>query len=142
MSRGSAAFSCSSYSSRMQQCNFQNGMAKRKLEAKTMCTTSLTSPLVLHFLHVCNVQYWPKVTHAMKRASHVECNACNARIQRVLHRICYTRMSRIWSAFCIALLHECRASSVHFCVTFAHHNCIWHALHDVFVARVSSIHIL
>jgi hypothetical protein len=34
------------------------------------------------------IQYWPKVTHAKKRASHVGCNV-HARIQRVLHRICY-----------------------------------------------------
>jgi hypothetical protein len=29
----------------------------------------------------------------MKRASHVGCNACNARIQRVLHRICYSNVA-------------------------------------------------
>jgi hypothetical protein len=34
-----------------------------------------------------DIQYWPKVTHAMKRASPVGCNACNARIQRVLHGV-------------------------------------------------------
>jgi hypothetical protein len=103
-----------------------------------------------------------KVTHAMKRASHVGCNACNARIQRVLHRICYTRMLRIWSAYYIAFatrmsriwsaphLYNIRVTfaqhshnnSHNICVTFAHHNCICHALHDVFVARVSSIHVL
>jgi hypothetical protein len=41
------------------------------------------------------IQYWPKVTHAMKRASHVGCNACNARIQRVLHRPFAIWMSRM-----------------------------------------------
>jgi hypothetical protein len=29
----------------------------------------------------------------MKRASHVGCNACNGRIQRVLHRICYSNVA-------------------------------------------------
>jgi predicted nucleic acid-binding Zn ribbon protein len=43
-----------------------------------------------------------KSTHAMKRASHVGCNACNVRIQRVLHRICYSNvahMKRVYIAF-------------------------------------------
>jgi hypothetical protein len=42
-----------------------------------------------------NIQYWPKVTHAMKRASHVGCNAFKARIQRVLHRICYSNVAHM-----------------------------------------------
>jgi hypothetical protein len=36
-----------------------------------------------------------KSTHAMKRASHVGCNACNARIQRVLHHICYSNVAHM-----------------------------------------------
>jgi predicted nucleic acid-binding Zn ribbon protein len=43
--------------------------------------------------------YWPKVTHDMKRASHVGCNACNARIQLVLHRICYSNVAHVKRAF-------------------------------------------
>jgi hypothetical protein len=41
------------------------------------------------------IQYWPNVTHAMKRAPHVGCNACNARIQCVLHRICYSNVGHM-----------------------------------------------
>jgi hypothetical protein len=41
------------------------------------------------------LQYWPKVTHAMKRASHVGCNACNARIHRVLHRIWHSNVAHM-----------------------------------------------
>jgi hypothetical protein len=40
-------------------------------------------------IYINSIQYWPKVTHAKKRTSHVGCNACNARFRRVLHRICY-----------------------------------------------------
>jgi hypothetical protein len=53
-------------------------------------------------LHLGQLQYWPKVTRAVKRASHVGCEACNARIQRVLHRICYPNVAQMK-----------RASSVH-----------------------------
>jgi hypothetical protein len=31
------------------------------------------------------IQYWPKVTHAKKRTSQAECNACDARFRCVLH---------------------------------------------------------
>jgi hypothetical protein len=78
----------------------------------------------------------------MKRASHVGSNACNARIQRVLHRICYSNVA-----------HMKRASSVqhprNIRTTFAQHMrdiraviTAFDALHDAFVARVSSFHVL
>jgi hypothetical protein len=56
----------------------------------------------------------PESVMLMKRASHVGYNACNARIQHVLHRICYSNVA-----------HMKRASSVqHPCnipTTFAQH---------------------
>jgi hypothetical protein len=45
------------------------------------------------------------VTHAMKRASHVGCNACNARIQRVLLRICYSNVAQFK---CASSVHDPR----------------------------------
>jgi hypothetical protein len=45
------------------------------------------------------------------RASHVGCNACNARIQRILHRICYSNVA-----------HSKRGSSVYIRIAFAQHS--------------------
>jgi hypothetical protein len=89
---------------------------------------------VYHALNQSNctrvVQYWPKVTHAMKHASHVGCNACNARVQRVLHRICYSNvahMKRVLHCICYSnVAHMKRASSVqhprNIRTTFAQHS--------------------
>jgi hypothetical protein len=90
-----------------------------------------------------NVQYWPKVTHAMKRTSQAGCNACDARFRRVLHRICYSNVAHMKRASCVQHLRGMCAGYVllrqH--VTHACHTCGMRTS-DAFVARVSSIHVL
>jgi hypothetical protein len=47
------------------------------------------------------IQYWPKVTHSKTRTSHAGCNASDARIRRVLPRICYSNVAHMKRASCV-----------------------------------------
>jgi hypothetical protein len=59
----------------------------------------------------------------MKRASHVGCNACDARIQRVLHRICNSNIAHMKRASSVQHTRDiCAKHSRGIHVTFAKHS--------------------